>query len=144
MKQVLSVNDRCRYAPPFAITLLFLFVGCGQIGDGLKKYPAEGTVTINGEPAEGMIVRLISASTSPQGNNAGSPVGVTDKQGLFRLSTNDVADGAVVGDYGVTIVWPADNSPPLRDRLRGKYAAPEKSQLSAKVEAKNNKFAPSN
>ena len=142
MRQVLSVSDRSLYVIAFVTTATLLFVGCGQRSDGLKKYPAEGSVKINGEPAEGVIVRLMSTSTSPQGKNAGSPVGVTDKQGVFRLSTNEVADGAVVGDYGVTIVWPADNHPPLRDRLRGKYASPERSQLSAKIEAKNNKFAP--
>lgn len=122
---------------------LLLLAGCsGPADDGLKKFPARGLVHIDGQPVQGLIVRLIASGDSKQGSNARFPVGVTDAGGEFRVSTNGEADGAVPGEYDVTVVWPASNEPPLRDLLGGAYATPAKSKFHVTVQAGENVFAP--
>lgn len=120
------------------IVALSVTGGCGPAGDGLKKFPVQGTVTINGEPEADLIVRFVSTDNAKSGANASYPVGVTNEEGVFRVSTNGVADGAVPGNYDVTIVWPESNEPPLRDRLGGEFATPAKSNLHVTIEAQEN------
>lgn len=118
-------------------------VGCsGQLGDGLTKYPAQGQVTINGQPIPDLIVRLTSTDSSSTGSNGRFPVGVTDDEGVFHISTNGERDGAVAGKYCVTIVWPENDGPPLRDRLQGAYATAAKSNLNVTIEPEENVFPP--
>lgn len=120
-----------------------MFTGCGAArDDGLRKYPAQGVVTINGKPVAGVVVRLIGASSAGAGANARFPVGVTDDQGVFRISTNGTEDGGVAGDYGVAVVWPENNEPPLRDRLEGAFSTPEKSRLRITISPGDNHFPP--
>lgn len=117
-------------------------VGCGgSAGDQLAKFPVTGGVRVNGKPQKGIIVRLLAKGRRPSGANANYPVGITNEEGVFELSTNGVKDGAVAGTYDVVLLWPESNEPPLRDRLRGEFATPEKSGLEATVEAGNNVLA---
>lgn len=116
--------------------------GCTGSGDGLTKYSVKGAVKVNGEPAAGIVVRFRSKDASSPGANARFPVGVTDDDGVFRVSTNGEADGAVAGEYEVTIVWPESDEPPLRDRLGGAYATAEKSKLQVTIEPGDNELQP--
>lgn len=126
----------------FSLVILVVICGCSGNTDGLTKFPVQGSVKVNGETHEGMIVRLFRNGEAKEGRNAGSPVGTTAADGIFRLSTNGQNDGAVVGEYKVTIVWPQSNEPPLLDRLRGAYANAEKSTIIVKVEARKNVLSP--
>lgn len=74
---------------------LFLFIGCGESGP--KTYPVKGKVTYKGQPLEGAGVTFHPTS------NGNPAVGQTNAQGEFVLMTYDVADGAVVGSYTVTV-----------------------------------------
>jgi hypothetical protein len=113
--------------------------GCSQEpDDGLAKFPVHGSVTVDGVPIPGLIVRLMSESPKQGKTNASFPVGVTDEQGAFQMSTNGANDGAVPGEYAITVVWPESNEPPLRDQLGGAYATGERSKLHATIEAKEN------
>lgn len=114
--------------------------GCSnEVSDGLTKYPAHGSVLLDGSPMAGLVIRF--TSTSPTGDsNSRFPVGVTGPDGAFQLSTNGDGDGAVPGDYDVTVVWPATNTPPLQDKLGGAYSTPAKSKLHVKLEAKENQI----
>lgn len=122
----------------FACVSVLAISGCSQSGDGLSKYPVKGIVTVDGEPAPEVVVRFVGKDKSQAGENARFPVGVTNDEGAFEISTNGEADGAVAGDYDVTIVWPESDTPPLSDRLGGAYATPEKSKLSVIVEPGEN------
>lgn len=136
------IGGRCGLRFLVTAVSLALVGGCGSQNDGLTKYPAQGTIILNGAPVAGLIVRLVSDDKQSTGRNSRFPVGVTDEQGVFRLSTNGQNDGAVVGDYTVTIVWPERNEPPLVDRLKGAYATPEKSDMHVTIEAAENIFEP--
>lgn len=84
-------------------------IGCGG-GSGFKANiaPVTGTVTVDGEPAEGLLVMF-----EPLGNNAASDkntdvgkasTGVTDASGKFELSYADGGKGAVVGKHLVKVM----------------------------------------
>ena len=71
------------------------------------------------------------------------------------MSFDSPADvtGALAGEYIVTIIWPEENTstaismeapPPPPDRLKGRYADPEKSKLTAVIKSGPNKLEPFN
>ena len=53
---------------------------------------------MNGKPEKGLIVRFLAKGPKTPNANAGYPVGVTNEQGVYELSTNGVKDGAVAGN----------------------------------------------
>lgn len=78
--------------------LLFLTtVGCG--GSGFPDpVPVSGKVTYKGKPVEGAQVTFLS-----QSEGARSASGRTDANGNFSLTTFNTNDGAIPGEYVVTI-----------------------------------------
>ena len=123
--------------------LVALVSGCG--GDGPRLYPVKGVVRINGEPAKDVNV-VFTPVAPPEGLDAPlSPAAVTGKDGSFRLMSFKPGDGAPAGDYLVTVIYPMNRfSKHLSgiDRLRGKFANPKTSGLTAKVELKSNDLPP--
>jgi hypothetical protein len=101
--------------------------------------PVTGTLLLDGQPVDQAEVQF-----NPKTGRMAS--GVTDASGHFKLSTAKPNDGAVPGEYTVTLFeyYPADKPPkmtggPLPSRFSTKYANPATSPLNAKVErgAKN-------
>jgi hypothetical protein len=90
------MNLRVRF--PLALLLLGLMclVGCG--GAKSKTYPVEGTVTLDDVPVEGATVTF-----NPITEGAVIATGRTDDKGVFHLTTYTSGDGAVAGEYAVTI-----------------------------------------
>jgi hypothetical protein len=81
------------------VLLLGPTLGCGQATDPNRPrtVPISGTVTQGGTPVEGAEVTFESTGGSH------SAVGITDAGGKYRLTTFRSNDGAVAGDYRVTI-----------------------------------------
>jgi hypothetical protein len=79
---------------------LALISGCGGADDGNRpaRVKTSGTVTHKGQPVEG--VTVLFAPAEGQGHAA---TGLTDSQGRFRLTTFLANDGAVPGNYKVTL-----------------------------------------
>ncbi len=75
---------------------LVIIVGCK--GDGLNLAPAEGVVTLDGQPVADAGVMFLPVS--PKQGPAAS--GATDQQGRFTMMTNN-REGAPVGDHRVSI-----------------------------------------
>ncbi len=73
--------------------------GCSGVGDDGRpsRYPVTGTVTMNGEPVANANVNFQLVDGS------GSAVGVTDSQGRYELTSFVPGDGAVPGEYQVTV-----------------------------------------
>jgi hypothetical protein len=81
--------------------------GCGGGG----KVAVKGTVTLDGQPVEGAMVAFVPADPG-KGEIA---YGTTDKDGTFRLTTTKPNDGAVPGEYKVTVVYAeAAEAPPAQ------------------------------
>ena len=91
----------CRTAMIPAAVVAALFIGgCGDAGvsDRPNVVPVSGTVTYNGQPVDGATVTFISKGS------ARASLGVTDANGVFRLTTyGEQNDGAPPGEYVVTI-----------------------------------------
>lgn len=83
------------------IVTLSLLSGCGNSDTGKEKRPARtivsGVVSLKGAVVEGATVTLHPAQ---KGHGA---FGVTDKAGKFTLGTFEKNDGAVPGEYKVSI-----------------------------------------
>jgi hypothetical protein len=132
------------------LPLLFVILGI-SCSSGLNS--VEGKVLYKGKPAKGAIVIF-----HPKGDNtinARKPSGYTDEEGVFTLSSTPgkPKDGAVAGEYAVTIEWPeepkdakpkfsTEPAPPPPDRLEGRYADQKKSGLSAVITSGPNRLPP--
>lgn len=133
--------------------------GCGDAGvKGPKPYPAEGSVSVNGDTPVDAIVTLHPMDKSVTIR----PNGQVDDEGRFKLTSHVLGDGAPVGDYKVTVVWfkeqvasaapaavgpitsmsggAAESKTQPMDRLRGRYADPETSGLKCIISAEPNEI----
>jgi hypothetical protein len=122
----------------FAAALLAVCVlGCTQS----DTVPVTGTLTFKRQPADKADVMF-----NPKTGRIAT--GVTDANGRFTLSTAKPNDGALPGEYIVTLgeYYPPDKPPKmpppgqgLPSRFPTKYGDPNTSPLNAKVErgAKN-------
>lgn len=125
-------------------TLLMAAVGCvGDVNEEqLPVFPVTGQIHVDGRPADDALVVFHPTSSSPP--SPYRPAGRTGADGRFTLSTYESGDGAPVGEYQVTIVWPSRPAGPnpdvdlAPDRLRGRYAIPARSQLRVRCEEKEN------
>ena len=104
-----------------------------------------GKVLYQDKPIKGAVVTF-----HPKGEDkdpALRPTGTTDENGIFTLMTQN-SSGAATGEYRVSIRWleaaSAATDKPLGmgqglslpvDRLKGQYADPEKSGLTAVVKS---------
>ena len=112
--------------------LIFLLpVGCGGDG-GLERFPVEGTVTVNGAPAERVVVLLHHADESTPGNYR-YPTAVTKADGTFKISSIGEADGAVKGTYKVTFTWLSSAGLDSIDMFDGSLGDPSSSSCELTV-----------
>lgn len=95
--------------------------------------PASGTVMFQGKPLEGADVVFMNEA-SPR--NAS---GKTDAQGKFRLTTYDSFDGAILGEYRVTVAKTQVNEAMTGnvDDPSAGYGAAMNAAASGQVETKN-------
>jgi hypothetical protein len=85
-----------------------LAVGCG---DGKpRRVPVTGTIRYQNKPLEGGDVVFVPVDA----RNGFRAIGKTDDQGQFALTTFQRGDGAVPGEYKVT-VFAYHNGDPSRD-----------------------------
>jgi hypothetical protein len=116
-------------------------LACGSTGPGMA--PVSGKVTYNGKPVPKGTITF--ASTKEGGRNA---TGELDPEGNYKLQTEQPGDGALLGDYNVTIY--AHDEPildyipkkpiPPKILTPTKYEKPETSGLKATVKSGSNKF----
>lgn len=82
-----------------AVLLVFAIVsGCGGTSLREPTAPVTGVVTYNGEPVGGATVVFGPASGQDQ-----PATGTTDAEGRFTLTTYEQGDGAILGQFTVTI-----------------------------------------
>ncbi|MEQ1824496.1 MAG: hypothetical protein ABL921_01050 [Pirellula sp.] len=77
---------------------LLLLSGCW--GETLEPvYPVSGTITQKGKPVDGAIVAFTPAVTG-----AGLPAsGITNASGVYKLTTRNSGDGALIGKYKISV-----------------------------------------
>jgi hypothetical protein len=119
--------------------LLALLAGCGG-PEPVKLYPVAGRLLVNGLPAANAMVAF-----HPADGGATCPVGLTGKDGTFRLTTRKPGDGAPAGEYAVTVVWPDSTvpvdeclAPTAHDRFKERYSDARQSPWKVRIEAGDN------
>jgi len=135
---------------------LGLMAGCGNPAsdqwtkDRPQTFPAEAVVNHGGRGVEGA-----SVTFAPVDRDGTAAFGLTDAEGKVVLSTFGEKDGAVAGDYMVTVTKksvettpnPKDpNGPPLKSveksLIPARYSSSGTSQLKASVkDGSENKFS---
>lgn len=75
-----------------------LAIGCSGEGSVEGVVPVSGTVTQKGAPLAGA-----SVGFAPTGEGGKAASGKTDATGRFKLTTLKADDGALPGDYSVTV-----------------------------------------
>lgn len=120
------------------VCLLFLLSGCsGRPSDWKETVPVTGVVYVDGKPAEGVQV-IFHPDGGMDKEQPTETKAMSDKEGNFAASTYELADGAPLGSYTLTIEWPKLNTISMTfdgDQLGGKYAKVEKSEWKINVES---------
>lgn len=80
-----------------ASLLAVTLIGCNR-NTNAPTFPVSGTVTLDGKPVEGAAVSFISLD--PKNRPAAAS---TDKDGKYSLTTFVANDGAMAGDYQVSV-----------------------------------------
>jgi len=127
--------------------VLAAVLACPACSGGLQT--VRGKVIYDGNPIKGAVV--IFHPKTGDAVTALRPSGVTDENGVFTLATQK-DPGAPAGEYQVTVIWPEPRAatddkipigiPDAPDRLKGRYADPEKSGLAATIKSGPNELAP--
>lgn len=123
--------------------LLVSAVGCSsQPAWQTDTQPVQGTLTINGEPAQGAIVTLHPLGDAVDIRKS-KPWGVVNQDGAYQLRTYEKNDGAPTGKYQVTFIWQEDfsvmGSP---DQLRGAFNNPAKSEWTFSIDQGTSQLPP--
>lgn len=118
------------------VSVTLAAAGCSP--DGPKLTPVTGMVRVNGKPAAAAVVFLHRKGktdlTEP------TAYATVAEDGTFKVLWQPGKEGAVPGDYVVTVVWPdmgkaADGGGGRPDLLRGTYDKVAASTLTATVTA---------
>ncbi len=124
--------------------LLFVgvvFCGCSTAPSGPEKFPVQGSVQINGSPAVQVAVTLHHTDPAVQGNLK-FPTGVTGADGRFELSCEGDRDGAIAGEYRVSLAWMSSPELDAFDMLQSAYSDPAKTGIVARVPAADGELPP--
>ena len=101
-------------------------VGC-QPTDGPSRHVVEGIVSVDGTPAEGMLVQL-TRQASGTGNDQ-YPSCISDANGRFQFGGGSTVPGLIEGEYVATFAWLEGKDLEARDKLQGKFADAKKSSF---------------
>jgi hypothetical protein len=123
------------------LAALTALAGCGNNGQP-PCYAVKGRVLFEKSPLPEAQVVL-----HPVGQTLTvKPVGVTDSQGHFTLSTFGSADGAPAGSYIVTITWRQliatgeEKTRSGRNQLPAHYSDPKQSKLRCEIKTGDNEL----
>jgi hypothetical protein len=93
------MNILSRLLPAVCVVGLALFVvnGCAKKDTRVRRVPVSGTLFRMGQPVAEATVIFEPLGSTP------AATGTTDANGQFRLTTFDIDDGAVPGEYKVAV-----------------------------------------
>lgn len=127
---LIFLSARSRFLVAVVIIAIGAMVGCQPAG-GPSRHVVVGIVSVDGTPAEGMLVQLIR-----QGAGTGNdqyPSCISDANGKFQFGGGGTALGLIEGDYVATFAWLEGKDLEAKDKLQGKFADPKGSSFRLTV-----------
>jgi hypothetical protein len=121
----------------YSLSLLFplvLLAGGGGCGGRERPVKVEGVLTLDGNPLSGATVTFVPAA---EGRRPAS--GFTDASGTFHLTTYNTGDGALPGEYKITVLLGPED--PLLEGAQGTDLAGRKRLYGAAKSAQSKKRA---
>lgn len=122
------------------------FAGCGKKKEvpRVAVFPVEGQLVVNGKPLANALITLHPKSTTEGASKAHAQ---SDKDGKFKVSTYTTGDGAVPGEYAVTLQHFSTITSPEGAKLgpsdiSEKYSSPKTTDWVIKVAAQPNTIPP--
>lgn len=118
--------------------------GLVPLADDEPRYTVEGTLLVDGLPAEGAEVRLHAL---PVEGWTAVPLAVTRRDGSFSVRTNAWQAGVAPGDYRVTVTWKprvvrGEDFSAGPNVLRSPFADPATTPLRVTVRPGTNRLDP--
>ncbi len=119
---------------------------CASCSNESNLYPASGKVTYKGSPAAGAAVFFHRQGGDSMNDHM--IMGIVQDDGSFQLVCGSLGKGAPPGEYDVLIEWKQvtgqSKGRPQHgpDKLKGRYADPQRPRLHATVEAKATNLPP--
>jgi hypothetical protein len=130
----------------FALGLCLLLCGCNtKHATRPAVHPVSGKLLIAGKPAANAEVALYPVAG--QGLSQLRPHATVEADGSYHLTTFATRDGAPVGNFAVTVIWPGPrvkgqgDDEPGPDRLLQRYANPKKPAVSVHIQVDTNQLA---
>jgi hypothetical protein len=128
-------------------------VCCASCSGSAGLNPVKGKVLYKDQPLKGAVVTFHPKGVTDL--HTVRPVGLTDEDGVFTLTTGQ-DEGAAAGEYVVTFICSEELSPKLgkgeistappqtRDRFQGAYSNAEKSTFRVEIKKGSNQLEPFN
>jgi hypothetical protein len=130
----------CRWL--LVLLLSLLAISCGKPRFKLV-YPVKGRVLFEGQPAAGVTVHFISLDDPD--DQLARPLGTTDDNGWFTVSTYKPDDGLPAGAYGVSMIWLPKGfhgDVEKANKLPASYSDPKTSDIKVQITAGDNELPP--
>lgn len=86
----------------WSIIFLFLFTGCTH-ETGTVCFPVKGRILYDRKPLADAMVLFHPLDPDPEAVGLPKPLGYTDQDGEFELTTLKSRDGAPPGEYAITV-----------------------------------------
>lgn len=123
--------------------LVALLAGCGQPPDTRPtRHPTKGTLTYNGKPLKGAVVTFWPLPLDKNDWKTVKPQAMVEADGSYQPNSYDLKDGAMAGEYVVTVLWTGESGGPGPDLLKGKYSDPKKPVLKVAIKEGENAIPP--
>ncbi|MGV3486946.1 MAG: hypothetical protein ACO1RT_21200 [Planctomycetaceae bacterium] len=122
--------------------VLVWLLGCQSGEQRPELHPVQGSLSVNGQPAEGALLSFHPADGRNFDARGSRPWATVEGDGSFTVSTYAHHDGAPGGEYRISVVWldnPSSSDPV--DRLAGRYASPAQSQWRVHIVPGENRLA---
>lgn len=123
------------------VYLVTMTVGCEkQKPSGPPRQPTRGTLTYNGKPVKGAVVTFWRTPLESLDWKVPKPQAEVEADGSFQPNSYGLKDGAVTGDYALTVLWTGESGLPGPDLFKGRYSDPKNPVLKVTIKEGNNEL----
>jgi hypothetical protein len=123
----------------------FALIAAGAAGcssappdDKPARFPTRGTVTYNGKPPKGAVVVFHPLPPEKNDWRTIKPSGSVAADGSFQPNSYDLRDGAMAGEYALTVTWAGEDGAPRADLFLNRYNDPKNPVLRVTIKEGEN------